>query len=155
MWAVAIQMALFQSDVSRLCLCMSIHLTNATTGVRPDNTADPQPHQISLLSIHHQVQSAFAQVAGLSTNQSFIQRLLTHPSFMEGSLDTAFIPTHLTSLMTVPPLHPQTLALAALAFHHLRIRQQATATVSPASPPDRYVRMRKCRVEQKVQIVGT
>jgi 3-methylcrotonyl-CoA carboxylase alpha subunit len=56
-------------------------------------------------------------VVGSATNLEFLARLLRHPAFVAGAVDTGFIARHRDAL--VPPLAPAddtTLALAALAL---------------------------------------
>ncbi|KAK9802598.1 hypothetical protein WJX73_010846 [Symbiochloris irregularis] len=65
------------------------------------------------------------QVGGLSTNAGFLQRLAMHPAFIAADLDTGFIPKHLEALTVPEQPTAESLALAALAFHHFGIQQQA------------------------------
>lgn len=69
------------------------------------------------------------QVGGFSTNVGFLQRLATHPAFIAADLDTGFIPKHLEALTVPDQPHADSLALAALAFHHFGIQQQVSKQV--------------------------
>lgn len=66
------------------------------------------------------------QVGGLSTNAGFLQRLAMHPAFVAADLDTGFIPKHLEALTVPQQPSAESLALAALAFHHFGIQHQVT-----------------------------
>lgn len=69
---------------------------------------------------------------GITTNQPFLLSCLSHPSFLSGAYTTAFIPTHLSSLLL--PLsapHSTHLALAASLF----LRQLRTHFATEARTP--------------------
>lgn len=77
-------------------------------------------------------------VAGLATNLSFLSRVMGHPAFRAGDVDTGFIDRHLNDLVPADgQADERTLALAAL--DHLltlqeRYRQIAAQTADPWSP---------------------
>ncbi len=57
------------------------------------------------------------QIVGLDTNIPFLQRLITHPDFIDAKLDTAWIERQQASLFPpLQPLSPATLALAVVAL---------------------------------------
>ena len=53
------------------------------------------------------------QIAGLKTNNAFLIRALTHPDFVAGAIDTAFIERHQAELVPPASLPPHILAAAA------------------------------------------
>jgi 3-methylcrotonyl-CoA carboxylase alpha subunit len=53
-------------------------------------------------------------VHGVTTNRAFLRRVVSHPDFVAGALDTHFIETHAESL-AAPPWDPAVLRRAALA----------------------------------------
>ena len=56
-------------------------------------------------------------IAGVRTNARFLQRILAHPAFAAGELDTGFIPRfHATLLREAPPLCARFWAVAARAW---------------------------------------
>jgi acetyl-CoA carboxylase biotin carboxylase subunit len=63
-------------------------------------------------------------VLGIRTNIPFLLRVLEHPAFREGTVDTGFIDAHLDELLSRAPIRPEALAAAALP---------STGTASPSS----------------------
>ncbi|KAG8769461.1 hypothetical protein FRC16_006700, partial [Serendipita sp. 398] len=55
------------------------------------------------------------QVVGLSTNIEFLRSLAGHPAFVDGEVETGFIPKHHSELFPpIPPAKPEVLAQTAL-----------------------------------------
>ena len=73
-------------------------------------------------------------VLGVSTNIPFLLKLLDHPAFAEGKVDTTFVDNHLTELLPqaedVDPM-----ALIALALSESSRHQSAAGTVRSDSDP--------------------
>jgi 3-methylcrotonyl-CoA carboxylase alpha subunit len=81
---------------------------------------------------------AHSDIIGVAHNLDMLDRILAHPDFASGGIDTGFIGRNAEILLT-PKLHPsaQTLALAALgviALEEAAARDQATASADPHSP---------------------
>ncbi|MBK5921796.1 methylcrotonoyl-CoA carboxylase [Rhodothalassium salexigens] len=78
------------------------------------------------------------EVAGLATNLSFLQRVIDHPAFVAGAIDTGFIARHAADL--TPPAAapaPELLYLAALgvvARRRAQVADLAAASGEPGSP---------------------
>lgn len=66
------------------------------------------------------MQAALAQtvILGTTTNLAFLQKLLSHPAFLAGTVDTRFVDAHLSTLLPEPEPLPDT-ALIAAALHDL------------------------------------
>ncbi|MEP6997419.1 MAG: acetyl/propionyl/methylcrotonyl-CoA carboxylase subunit alpha [Betaproteobacteria bacterium] len=76
------------------------------------------------------------RVVGVATNVAFLQRLIAHPAFAKGRLDTGLIARHHADLFPPPrPPSATTLAVAALA-EISRLRERAAKVA--ASSPDPY-----------------
>ena len=78
------------------------------------------------------------QVAGVTTNISFLQRVVAHPAFANARLDTGLIARHQTELLAPPAApSPQILAVTAIG-EFLRLveeaQQQAQASEDRFSP---------------------
>src|SRR6185437_4555387 len=76
---------------------------------------------------------AACEVAGVTTNLDLLHRIVVHPAFATGGIDTGFIPRHADTLLaghTAPPA--EILATAALA--ELLAEQQETERTAAASP---------------------
>ena len=73
------------------------------------------------------------RVVGVATNVALLQRLVAHPAFAEGRLDTGLIARHQQELIPpAAPPSPETLALAALAeVARLGAKAEAAAAASP------------------------
>ena len=117
------------------------------TGVREGDTVTPyyDPMIAKLIAHGASRQAALAklhtalggyEIAGLAPNIDFLGRLVTHPAFAAGDLDTGFIDRHRGDLLPVRrPADDKTLALAAL--HLLLARREAASRAALASPePD-------------------
>jgi acetyl-CoA/propionyl-CoA carboxylase biotin carboxyl carrier protein len=52
-------------------------------------------------------------ILGIRTNVSFLARLLEHPAFENGAVDTGFVDRHLDALTEEPPPPPEAVAVAA------------------------------------------
>jgi len=70
---------------------------------------------------------AETEVAGLATNRDFLIRLVRHPDFAAGHVDTGFIARHRAALMPNPPVSDAALAAAAYFVAAERARQAADA----------------------------
>ena len=81
---------------------------------------------------------AETQVVGLNTNLEFLAAVAAHPAFIDASLETSFIETHLSTLvLDAPPVSNDILALAVLAALRRDARERmkaATASNDPHSP---------------------
>jgi 3-methylcrotonyl-CoA carboxylase alpha subunit len=81
---------------------------------------------------------AHSDIIGVAHNLDMLDRILAHPDFAAGGIDTGFIGRNAETLLT-PKLHPsaQTLALAALgvlALEEETAQTQAAASADPHSP---------------------
>jgi 3-methylcrotonyl-CoA carboxylase alpha subunit len=81
---------------------------------------------------------AQSDIIGVAHNLDMLDRILAHPDFAEGGIDTGFIGRNAEILLT-PKLHPspQVLALAALgvlALEEAAARANATQSADPHSP---------------------
>jgi 3-methylcrotonyl-CoA carboxylase alpha subunit len=75
------------------------------------------------------------RVVGVTTNVAFLQRLIAHPAFAAGRLDTGLIARHQADLFPPAiPLSATTLAVAALA-EISRLRAAAAAASAVSSDP--------------------
>jgi len=78
------------------------------------------------------------RVLGVATNRDFLLRLLAHPDFAAGAIDTGFIPRHRASLLPPPAEAPfAVLAAAALALvgeEEAAAKQAARRSGDPYSP---------------------
>ncbi|MEP6918379.1 MAG: acetyl-CoA carboxylase biotin carboxylase subunit, partial [Acidobacteriota bacterium] len=68
-------------------------------------------------------------VLGIRTNIPFLLRVLAHPAFQAGAVDTGFIDANLDALLRRSPAPPEALAAAAASS-----TSAALPTVPPASP---------------------
>ena len=78
--------------------------------------------------------TAFAcpQIGGLHTNLAFLRRVVAHPAFAAGEVDTSFITKHKADLLgALPP--PAAIAVLAPALLHSWLTAQVTTVQSP--PP--------------------
>jgi 3-methylcrotonyl-CoA carboxylase alpha subunit len=81
---------------------------------------------------------AQSEIIGVAHNLDMLNRILAHPDFAAGGIDTGFIARHAEALLT-PKLQPspQVLALAALgvlALEEAAARANATQSADPHSP---------------------
>jgi 3-methylcrotonyl-CoA carboxylase alpha subunit len=81
---------------------------------------------------------AHSDIIGVAHNLDMLERILAHPDFAAGGIDTGFIARHAEALLT-PKLQPspQVLALAALgvlALEEDAARANATQSAGPHSP---------------------
>ena len=78
------------------------------------------------------------EVAGVTTNLDMLRRIVAHPAFVAGEIDTGFIATRATELLTprsAPP--PEVLAAAALGVlleESEAAAREAAASTDPHSP---------------------
>ena len=81
---------------------------------------------------------AETRVVGLNTNLEFLAAVAAHPAFIEASLETSFIETHLETLVQGPALAsddiPALAGLAALRREAKNKAQAAMASNDPHSP---------------------
>jgi len=81
---------------------------------------------------------AGCQVAGVTTNIGFLERVAAHPAYVAGELDTGFIDRHRTELFPDPrPVTDRTLALACLDVLLRRAdeaKRAARTSHDPCSP---------------------
>ncbi len=89
------------------------------------------------------LQNALAQtgVMGVTTNIPFLHAIASHPSFLEGSIDTLFVDTHLEELLPTPSEPPELVVWAAAIQTLLRresqIKQAALESGDAHSPWNR------------------
>ena len=92
---------------------------------------------MSELQRHRQALREF-QVTGIKTTIPFLLRVLEHPRFVDGEVDTGFIDRHLTDLVGEGEgLHREAAALAAVLYEKTRSerrRPAASGTGGGASP---------------------
>ena len=75
------------------------------------------------------------RVAGLRTNAAFLARLIAHPAFAAGGVDTGFLDAHLTALAgAVPEPGAEDVALAVLGEIGRRRAAQDSRTAGQADP---------------------
>jgi acetyl-CoA carboxylase biotin carboxylase subunit len=72
-------------------------------------------------------------ILGIRTNVAFLLRLLEHPAFREGNIDTAFVDERIDELTT--PIPPPDEALAAAEWQRPRAAAGATAAAAAGRPP--------------------
>jgi 3-methylcrotonyl-CoA carboxylase alpha subunit len=88
----------------------------------------------------HRLAEALAacEIVGLTTNVAFLRRVVLHPAFAAGDVDTGFIARHRAELVPEPtPISDRMLGLVALGILLLRQRhaaEQARASADPYSP---------------------
>ena len=74
-------------------------------------------------------------ILGCVTNTAFLERVLAHPAFVAGEVETGFLPSHAAALAE-PPLSPEerraTLAAAALSDRDFRERTEAIPALHSA-----------------------
>jgi acetyl-CoA carboxylase biotin carboxylase subunit len=66
-------------------------------------------------------------VLGITTTLPFFERVLRHPAFVSGDIDTGFIERHLGELCSAPSDEDRDMAVVAAAVRALRDRQSARA----------------------------
>jgi len=66
-------------------------------------------------------------VLGITTTLPFFERVLRHPAFLAGDIDTGFIERHLGELRAAPSDEDRDMAVAAAVVRALRDRQSARA----------------------------
>ncbi len=66
-------------------------------------------------------------VLGITTTLPFFERVLRHPAFVAGDIDTGFIERHLGELCAAPSDEDRDMAVVAAAVRALRDRQSARA----------------------------
>jgi acetyl-CoA carboxylase, biotin carboxylase subunit len=66
-------------------------------------------------------------VLGITTTLPFFERVLRHPAFVSGDIDTGFIERHLAELCSAPSDEDRDMAVVAAAVRALRDRQSARA----------------------------
>ena len=66
-------------------------------------------------------------VLGITTTLPFFERVLRHPAFLAGDIDTGFIERHLDQLRAAPSDEDRDIAVVAAAVRALRDRQSARA----------------------------
>jgi acetyl-CoA carboxylase biotin carboxylase subunit len=66
-------------------------------------------------------------VLGITTTLPFFERVLRHPAFVSGDIDTGFIERHLGELRSAPSDEDRDMAVVAAAVRALRDRQSARA----------------------------
>jgi 3-methylcrotonyl-CoA carboxylase alpha subunit len=78
------------------------------------------------------MQAALAQcvVAGVATNLGLLERVVAHPAFASGDVDTGLIPRHREALLA--PDQASATAVIAAAMHDLQALGVATTTVARA-----------------------
>jgi 3-methylcrotonyl-CoA carboxylase alpha subunit len=86
----------------------------------------------------HRLAAALAayRIAGLATNRDFLMRVLRHPSFIAGDIDTGFIERHRDALL--PPGGSAPRLILAAAGLALLLDQARLAAASAASSADRH-----------------
>jgi 3-methylcrotonyl-CoA carboxylase alpha subunit len=117
-------------------------------GVRVDSALYPgmevtpyyDPMLAKLVTVGHTRTEAIArmqealrqyQILGVTTNQAYLQRLLAHPQFAAGAIDTHFVQHYADDLLPAEVALPVPV-LAALAW----IEQQQTAPITGTSSSD-------------------
>jgi len=66
-------------------------------------------------------------VLGITTTLPFFERVLRHPAFVAGDIDTGFIESHLGELLRAPSDEDRDMAVVAATVQALRDRQSARA----------------------------
>ena len=129
----AMEARLYAEDVAAGFLPATGRLTHlvfpdnarADTGVRPGDTISPHyDPMIAKIIVHgptraiarRKLEDALArtEVAGTTTNLSFLTRLVAHPDFASGQVDTGLIDRSIADLRDDPPAHARTIAQAFL-----------------------------------------
>jgi 3-methylcrotonyl-CoA carboxylase alpha subunit len=72
------------------------------------------------------------RVLGVATNRDFLLRVLAHPDFAAGAIDTGFIPRHRASLLP-PPVEAPVAVLAAAALALVGEEEEAAAQAARRS----------------------
>jgi 3-methylcrotonyl-CoA carboxylase alpha subunit len=81
-------------------------------------------------------------VLGVRTNIGLLARVLSHPRFVAGDIDTSFIDTERDALAAAPDPGRRLAAVAAAAWAHARLasvrveRGEGTALAGPPDPWD-------------------
>jgi 3-methylcrotonyl-CoA carboxylase alpha subunit len=144
----------FAPSIGRLAL---FHTPEPSTGVRVDTgfaTGDvvsvhydamlaklichAPSRDAALRTMHHALAST--DVIGVVSNVDLLGRIVAHPAFRVGGVDTGFIERHRDELLAPqrePPVEvPAAAALAVLSNEAVATRQAAAATQDPYSPWD-------------------
>ncbi len=135
------------------------------TGVREGDavTIDFDPMLAKLIVWDHDREGALArlrgalagcQVAGLTTNLSFLRALATHDDFIGGQIDTGFIARHLSQLVlaaSVPDERVQ--ALGALAVLRAAASCQSEAQAVTADPHSPWVAAEGFRINGQAELL--
>lgn len=75
------------------------------------------------------------RVLGLTTNIEFLARLVDHPAFRAGEIDTGFIPRHREALFPLPAPAPDHVLAIAVLDELLRTEQRAKQAASHSNDP--------------------
>lgn len=86
----------------------------------------------------------YLQVSGLSTNVAFLKRLCQHPAFEAAELDTSFIAKHMDDLIAPAQPGASVLALAAVAWHLIRLRVGCTLSLTASIASYLYNMLQTC-----------
>ena len=78
---------------------------------------------------------AQCEIIGPKSNIGFLERLVRHPSVVEGSIDTGYLDRHLEEFM---PAHAMDNALLIAAATSLLLEQEKTASLAAAASGDPY-----------------
>ena len=77
---------------------------------------------------------AATSVIGVETNARFLERLVRHPEFLDGRVETGFIDRYSASLVPDRSAAPSDTVLCLAALALIRHREQLSATHDPQSP---------------------
>jgi len=101
--------------------------------------------------------TALAQfpILGLATNVSFLSRLLDHPAFRRGTIDTGFLERELGALLRPPDAEACALAAAAAAVLAGTPAPRVEAAGRPAADADPWVALRGWRAGAQGEPEGT
>jgi 3-methylcrotonyl-CoA carboxylase alpha subunit len=86
------------------------------------------------LEAARRMQAALSEtvILGLETNLAFLERVVTHPAFLGGNTDTAFIERHRGDLL--PAAHDVPLEALVSAAARVFVDEQRSIAAAPASP---------------------
>ena len=77
---------------------------------------------------------AATEIVGVENNRDYLQRVISHPSFVSGTFDTGFVETHRAAIQPAEaPPGPEALACAALA---IELDRQGRAAAAAAASPE-------------------